>query len=105
MLIFKAADIDMKPGSNSAAGTIGVIPAPGGHYRYESPLPGVILYEWRRGDYAPTPEFKREEVSLWDKLKRATGLDGWELAILAIVVGGAVILVAPEAAPALAPAL
>lgn len=30
-----------------------MVPAPGGYYMYESPLPGVILYQYRRGQYQP----------------------------------------------------
>jgi hypothetical protein len=54
--IFNTAGVPMAAGPQTAAGTAGVVPAPGGYYMYESPLPGVILYQYRRGQYQPQPE-------------------------------------------------
>jgi hypothetical protein len=54
--IFNTAGVPMSAGPQTAAGTAGVVPAPGGYYMYESPLPGVILYQYRRGQYQPQPQ-------------------------------------------------
>src|SRR5262249_16865640 len=49
--IFNTAGVPMTPGSQTEPGTTGVLPAPDGYYMYECPLPGIILYQYYRGQY------------------------------------------------------
>ncbi len=51
--VFADAGVPLKPARSHAPGTRGVVPAPGGYYRFYSPRPGVIVYQYRRGDYLP----------------------------------------------------
>jgi hypothetical protein len=51
--MFAAAGVKIAPGSMVAPGANGVVQAPGGHAMYYSPLPGVILYKKRNGDFDP----------------------------------------------------
>jgi hypothetical protein len=49
------AGVPMALGPTGSPGTIGVLPAPGGVYLYESPQPGVIVYQLRRMQVVPVP--------------------------------------------------
>jgi hypothetical protein len=51
--LFKMAGIDIYQGPSNAPGTNGVVQAPGGYAIYYSPLPGVILYRKKNGDFDP----------------------------------------------------
>jgi hypothetical protein len=51
--VFQAAGVNVARGPQTAPGVNGVVEAPGGHALYYSPLPGVILYRMKRGDFDP----------------------------------------------------
>jgi hypothetical protein len=51
--LFKLAGVDIERGPSDAPGTSGVVQAPGGFAVYYSPVPGVILYRKRNGDFDP----------------------------------------------------
>ncbi len=51
--LFKLAGVDIERGPSGAPGTSGVVQAPGGFAIYYSPVPGVILYRKRNGDFDP----------------------------------------------------
>lgn len=51
--LFETAGVEMERGPQNAPGANGVVEAPGGHALYYSPLPGVILYRVKRGDFDP----------------------------------------------------
>jgi hypothetical protein len=103
----------MAAGPQTAAGTAGVVPAPGGYYMYESPLPGVILYQYRRGQYQPQPQPVRvrqpqpvpvptpqpqaqpqpqqpqpHDDDFWHRMEVLTGLTGTALVIYLIISEG-----------------
>ena len=97
--IFELAGVPMAAGSSTAPGTAGVIPAPDGHYLFESPAPGIILYQYRKGDYEPQPEPAREREpapqtqtqtgeSFMEMMHRLTGLTGLALILYIIVSEG-----------------
>ncbi len=50
---FQLAGVPITHGPQMAPGANGVVEAPGGHAMYYSPLPGVILYRAKRGDFDP----------------------------------------------------
>jgi hypothetical protein len=52
--LFKMAGIEIFQGPSNAPGANGVVQAPGGHAIYYSPVPGVILYRKKNGDFDPT---------------------------------------------------
>jgi hypothetical protein len=87
----------MTPGSQTEPGTAGVLQAPGGYYMYECPLPGIILYQYRRGQYqpqpVPVPERETQpqpqtDPDFWRRMELATGLTGTALVIYLIVSEG-----------------
>lgn len=51
--LFKLAGVEIERGPSDAPGTSGVVQAPGGNAVYYSPVPGVILYRKRNGDFDP----------------------------------------------------
>jgi hypothetical protein len=51
--LFKLAGIEIFQGPSNAPGANGVVQAPGGHAIYYSPVPGVILYRKKNGDFDP----------------------------------------------------
>jgi hypothetical protein len=51
--LFAAAGVKIAPGAMTAPGANGVVQAPGGYAYYYSPLPGVILYKKKNGDFDP----------------------------------------------------
>jgi len=53
--IFQRAGIEMTLGSPVEPGTSGGLPAPAGVFLFESPEPGVITYQYRRGRLIPVP--------------------------------------------------
>jgi hypothetical protein len=77
----------------------GVIPAPDGYYLFESPAPGLILYQYRKGDYEPQPQLASEREpapqpqtetheSFMEMMHRLTGLTGIALILYLIVSEG-----------------
>jgi len=97
--LFALAGAPMTAGSSTAPGTAGVIPAPDGYYLFESPAPGIILYQYRKGDYEPVPQPARErepaaqpetqtDESFMEMMRRLTGLTGVALILYIIVSEG-----------------
>lgn len=72
--VFSSSGVTMKPGRSHAAGTSGVLPAPAGHYRFYSPRPGVIVYQYKPGDYVPIeagePRADEREQRAFERLER-----------------------------------
>jgi hypothetical protein len=55
LAMFQKAGIEMTLGSMVEPGTSGGLPAPAGVFLFESPEPGVITYQYRRGRLVPVP--------------------------------------------------
>jgi hypothetical protein len=74
-------------------GTSGGLPAPAGVFLFQSPEPGVITYEYRRGRLVPVPvaqpEPAREQRWSWE-LQPLTPAQ--KQAIVTTTVGGAVLI-------------
>jgi hypothetical protein len=93
--VFARAGVPIVPGPTTEPGTSGVIPAPGGYYLFESPLPGVIAYQYRRGTFVPVPipqtnsADEKERSSLRIQLPRLTApaLSAQQQAVLTMEVG------------------
>jgi hypothetical protein len=66
--LFAAAGLPMTLGPMGEPGTAGAIPAPAGHYLFDTAEPGVIVYEYHRGQFAPVP------VPATDKEKEDKGV-------------------------------
>ncbi len=123
--VLETAGVPVERGPMNAPGANGVIEAPGGHALYYSPLPGVILYRVRKGDYdpakvplpvagrlpvkdesaqrtpgpvgVPSPVLATEETSpVIAELERATGLTGLALLLYIIVSEGSRIAFPPR---------
>ena len=47
------AGVEIFQGPSNAPGANGIVQAPGGHAIYYSPVPGVILYRKKNGDFDP----------------------------------------------------
>ncbi len=101
--LFKKAGIPAQLGSSNDPGVSGIVQAPSGHYVFMSPLPGVIIYQLRRGDYnpqpvpitVPAPSLKPKEQTDADFMKemeRITGLTGAALIIYLIISEGSRII-------------
>jgi hypothetical protein len=94
--IFQTAGVPMSPGSQTEPGTSGVVEAPGGHYIYKCPLPGIILYQYCRGPYVPTPvpvaqeqpEPQTEPSGFWEYMRKVTGLTGAALVVYVLISEG-----------------
>jgi hypothetical protein len=91
--IFNECGIKMYPGAMDALGTMGTIPAPGGVFVYWSPMPGVIVYEYKRGSHDPIPfpksfEIKEEEKNPIEAIGKAVGLTGGALILYLIISEG-----------------
>lgn len=92
---FKKAGIVISMGPMGEPGTNGVIPAPAGHFRYYTPAPGIILYQYKKGKFDPKtqpvtvpekqPERKWYEWEYWEEV---TGLTGAALLIYLIISEG-----------------
>lgn len=94
-----AAGVPMGLGGPAEQGTSGVIPAPGGHYIFQAVLPGVIIYQYRKGAYQPAPvpvtvpsrvpaAQPQEDPSFMKKMEILTGLTGTALVIYIILSEG-----------------
>lgn len=103
--IFATAGVPMTAGSQTEPGTAGVLQAPGGYYMYECPMPGVILYQYRRGPYQPEPvpvperqtEPQRQtDPDFWRRMELATGLTGAALVIYLIISEGSRVVFPPR---------
>jgi hypothetical protein len=88
------AGVSVTYGPSGVPGTEGAIEAPGGYFLFWSPVPGVILYRYRRGsseDPAPVtvPQpIIQEKDELIKKLETATGLTGAALVLYLIISEG-----------------
>jgi len=74
---------------------------------YECPLLGIILYQYRRGQYQPVPvpvtvpetapeAAPQRDPSFWQRMQMATGLTGTGLVIYLIVSEGSRIAFPPR---------
>src|SRR5262249_18067828 len=93
--LFVGAGVPMTLGPVTEPGTSGIVPAPGGYYAFESPQPGVIVYQYRRGTYVPvpvpveSPSNEREPQSdFMRRMAAATGLSGAALIVYLIISEG-----------------
>ena len=91
--LFERAGVAMTLGPTTEPGTMGGLPAPAGVFLFESPDPGVITYQYRRGRLVPVPVARPEPAT--ERRWR------WELqpltpqqrqAIVTTTVGGAVLI-------------
>lgn len=111
--LFRKAGVKMDLGPINDPGTIGIIPAPGGHYAFQAIAPGAIVYDYRKGRYdpkgvpvpapAPAPAPSRQSIRtpapaplpapgsdpvFMKKLSEATGLTGTALIIYFLISEG-----------------
>jgi hypothetical protein len=92
--IFESAGVAMTLGPMGEPGTFGGLPAPAGVFMFQSPEPGVITYEYRRGRLVPVPvrapEPARERRWRWE-LKPLTPQQ--KQVIVTTTVGGAILII------------
>lgn len=90
---FVKAGIPMMLGPMGEPGTTGQLPAPAGVFMFQSPEPGVITYEYRRGRLVPVPVLQPEPAAerrwRWE-LQPLTPMQ--KQAIVTTTVGGAMLL-------------
>ncbi len=95
--IFQKLGLRAELGPSNDPGVNGIIAAPGGHYIFASPLPGVIVYQKKNGNYQPktvpmpvvAAEPKREtEEDFMKHMAAITGLTGTALIIYLIISEG-----------------
>lgn len=70
---FRQGGVAMSLGPTTDPGTRGQLPAPDGVYLFWSPQPGVIVYQYRKGQLVPVPVPQREGQ------KKSTPEWRWEL--------------------------
>ena len=70
---FHDVQVPMTAGRSNAPGTIGVVPAPAGHFRFWSPEPGIIVYRYHPGAYAPATQPAPDEQADKQADKQAEG--------------------------------
>jgi len=96
LAIFEKAGVEMALGPSAEPGTSGGLPAPAGVFLFQSPEPGVITYEYRKGRLVPVPLARPEPVTARRWRWR------WELqpltpqqkqAIVTTTVGGAMLII------------
>jgi hypothetical protein len=105
MALFVAAGVPMTLGPISEPGTAGIVRAPGGYYAFESPEPGVIIYQYRRGPCQPVPvpvesPQSQEQSDFMKKMSALTGLTGKALVIYIIISEGSRLFPPRNAVPA-----
>ena len=92
--IFAKAGIPMTLGPMGEPGTSGGLPAPAGVFMFQSPEPGVITYEYRKGRLVPVPvllpEPAKERRWRWE-LQPLTPMQ--KQAIVTTTVGGAMLII------------
>jgi len=92
--IFEKAGIEMTLGPTTEPGTAGGLPAPAGVFLFQSPEPGVITYEYRKGRLVPVavprPEPATERRWRWE-LRPLTPMQ--KQAIVTTTVGGAMLII------------
>jgi hypothetical protein len=94
LAIFQKAGLKMTLGATGEPGTSGRLPAPAGVFMFQSPEPGVITYEYRRGRLVPVPVPQPEPATerrwRWE-LQPLTPMQ--KQAIVTTTVGGAMLLI------------
>jgi hypothetical protein len=92
--LFERAGVDMSLGPMGEPGTSGGLPGPAGVFMFQSPEPGVITYEYRRGRLVPVPVAQPEPATArrwrWE-LQPLTPMQ--KQAIVTTTVGGAMLLI------------
>jgi hypothetical protein len=91
--IFQGAGVEMSLGPMGEPGTSGALPAPAGVFMFQSPEPGVITYEYRKGRLVPVPvaqpEPAKERRWRWE-LQPLTPTQ--KQSIVTTTVGGAILI-------------
>ena len=93
--IFKSAGVEMSPGPTTEDGTMGAFPAPDGVFIFESPVPGVIVYRYRKGRLVPVPVPQEAEAYEPSEVRWRYDLEPWQKAIIvetAVVGVGIIVL-------------
>ena len=94
LTIFEKAGVEMTLGPTAEPGTAGGLPAPAGVFMFESPEPGVITYEYRKGRLVPVPVPRLEPATerrwRWE-LQPLTPMQ--KQAIVTTTVGGAMLII------------
>jgi hypothetical protein len=94
LAIFEKAGVEMTLGPTAEPGTAGGLPAPAGVFMFQSPEPGVITYEYRKGRLVPVPVPRPEPATerrwRWE-LQRLTLMQ--KQAIVTTTVGGAMLII------------
>jgi hypothetical protein len=92
--LFERLGIAMSLGPMGEPGTTGGLSAPAGVFLFDSPEPGVITYQYRRGRLVPVPVAQPEPATerrwRWE-LQPLTPLQ--KQAIVTTTVGGAMLLI------------
>jgi hypothetical protein len=92
--LFAKAGVDLTLGPMGEPGTSGGLPAPAGVFMFQSPEPGVITYEYRRGRLVPVPVPQPDPATerrwRWE-LQPLTPMQ--KQAIVTTTVGGAMLLI------------
>jgi hypothetical protein len=96
--LFKKVGIPAQLGPSNDPGVNGIVSGAGGHLLFMSPLPGVIVYQKKQGDYNPQTvpatvpaQDEKQEQSDADFMKgmeKITGLTGTALIIYLIISEG-----------------
>ncbi|HEX4420356.1 MAG TPA: hypothetical protein VH165_20715 [Kofleriaceae bacterium] len=91
--LFERAGADISLGPMGEPGTSGGLPAPAGVFMFQSPEPGVITYEYRKGRLVPVPVAQPEPATArnwrWE-VQPLTRIQ--KQAIVTTTVGGAMLL-------------
>lgn len=102
-------------GPTTEPGTHGVLPAPGGVFRFWSPVPGVIVYQYSKPrpqpvpvpqpqeqpDAKPQPFIDVDRIWEWKYWEEVTGLTGAALVLYLIISEGSRVIPARNAVPIL----
>ncbi len=96
--LFKKVGIPAQLGPSDDPGVNGIVSGAGGHLLFMSPLPGVIVYQKKQGDYnpqtvpaaVPARDEKQEQsdADFMKEMEKVTGLTGTALIIYLIISEG-----------------
>jgi hypothetical protein len=85
-------------GPSTEPGTSGILPAPAGYFRFWSPMPGVIVYQYTKKPPEPVavpkkepevePQFDLRRLWEWKYWEDVTGLTGTALVVYLIISEG-----------------